>query len=967
MNICVLLWFILWSGCIRFGIQCLGVADTAAVVSYTVGELCSIRDTMINDDCPKWDLPPEMKRRKRGRRSGVKVRNRHMKHKPVLPSVIMGNVRSIVNKVDELASLVRYDRLYRQCSLLCFTETWLTDCITTAYMEMDGFTMIRHDRDPEKAGKKSGGGVCLYVNNQWCHPGHITEKHRVCDPNIELLAVSCRPYFLPREFTNVIVIVTYIPPSANAKLATDSISRVVHELQSHTTDALVVINGDFNHCTLSASLPSFRQFVNCPTRGEKTIDLFYANIKDSYKSTDLPPLGRSDHNLVLLSSKYTTLARRQPVSTKTVRVWSKGACQDLQDCLECTDWSVFYDEDSKEVDCVTDCVTDYIKFCTDLLIPCKTIKLYSNNKPWITKDIKDAINEKKAAFMSKNKDRIRVAQKNVKVAIRQGKNKYKDRVENKLQECDTKGLWNGLKSITGFGPVTSNLNGETFTPDEANLFYARFDCTVNSTDHHIPAHYITPLQEEEGHPSLYPPVTITVEEVRSQLRKLNVNKAPGPDGIMPRVLKVCADQLCDVLHYLFTLSLSVSKVPAIWKTSCIVPVPKKPNAKALKDLRPIALTSHVMKCFERTILGHLRAQVSAFQDPLQFAYREGVGTDDALIYLLHRVYSHLETSAASVRIMFFDFSSAFNTLQPHILAKKLYGFNLHKSTVGWITDYLTCRPQYVRIQNSTSETIKTNIGAPQGTVLSPFLFTLYTSDCRHSSSSCHLQKFSDDSALVGYINKDNYAIYQAEVDSFVSWCEAAHLILNVDKCKELIIDFRKKRNVPVTILINDRPVDVVTSYKYLGIHLDNKLDWKMNSNIIFKKAQSRLFFLRKLRSFDLGRPILNTFYHGIVASVLFYAVVCWGGNMTLEDRNKLNKLIKKAGSITGICLSTVEQILEERVMRKVNSVMLKDDHPLYSLFVRSGRSQRLLLPNCSTERFRRSFIPAAIRLLNKNC
>ena len=69
---------------------------------------------------------------------------------------------------------------------------------------------------------------------------------------------------------------------------------------------------------------------------------------------------------------------------------------------------------------------------------------------------------------------------------------------------------------------------------------------------------------------------------------------------------------------LYVLLVSVAEITAIWKTSCIVPVPKKPNAKALKD-RPIALTSHVMKCFERTVLGHLRAQVSAFQDPLQFA------------------------------------------------------------------------------------------------------------------------------------------------------------------------------------------------------------------------------------------------------------------------------------------------------------------------------------------------------------
>lgn len=64
-------------------------------------------------------------------------------------------------------------------------------------------------------------------------------------------------------------------------------------------------------------------------------------------------------------------------------------------------------------------------------------------------------------------------------------------------------------------------------------------------------------------------------------------------------------------------------------------MPKKPNVKAVKDFRPIALTSHVMKCFERTLLVHLRKQVQLHQNPLQFAYREGVGTDDTLLYLLH--------------------------------------------------------------------------------------------------------------------------------------------------------------------------------------------------------------------------------------------------------------------------------------------------------------------------------------------
>ncbi len=175
-----------------------------------------------------------------------------------------------------------------------------------------------------------------------------------------------------------------------------------------------------------------------------------------------------------------------------------------------------------------------------------------------------------------------------------------------------------------------------------------------------------------------PCIVIKTEEVRKQLKRIRANKAAGSDGVHPRTLKVCADQLCSVRTSVFSLSLLSTKIPAMWKTSCIVPIPKRANvSRDLANLRPIALTSHIMKCFERVVLQHLTRQVAAFLDPLQFAYRRGVGVDDALLLMLHNIYSHLETTASSVRILFFDFSSAFNTIQPHILADNLSHFKLH--------------------------------------------------------------------------------------------------------------------------------------------------------------------------------------------------------------------------------------------------------------------------------------------------
>lgn len=131
-----------------------------------------------------------------------------------------------------------------------------------------------------------------------------------------------------------------------------------------------------------------------------------------------------------------------------------------------------------------------------------------------------------------------------------------------------------------------------------------------------------------------------------------------------------------------------------------------------------------------------------------------------------------------------------------------------------------------------------NMGAPQGTVLSPFLFTLYTSDFKYNSKSCHLQKFSDDSAVVGCTEGGQEMEYRALVNSFVHWCEVNHLQISVTKTKELVIDFRRKKDHLSPVSIHGRDVEIVDSYQYLGIYIDDKLDWTKNTEAIYRKGQS---------------------------------------------------------------------------------------------------------------------------------
>ena len=137
--------------------------------------------------------------------------------------------------------------------------------------------------------------------------------------------------------------------------------------------------------------------------------------------------------------------------------------------------------------------------------------------------------------------------------------------------------------------------------------------------------------------------------------------------------------------------------------------------------------------------------------------------------------------------------------------------------VSWITDYLTGRPQFVRLKDGLSDTVISSTGAPQGTVLSPVLFTLYTSDFRYNKESCHLQKFSDDTAIVGCIRDGQEGEYRSLVEDFVQWCKLNHLQLNTTKTKEMVVDFQRTKRAPLPVSIEGVNVEVVSTYKYLGV------------------------------------------------------------------------------------------------------------------------------------------------------
>ncbi len=202
--------------------------------------------------------------------------------------------------------------------------------------------------------------MCVYIIERWCK--NYTLRESYCSEDIELLSLSFRPFYLPWEFGQLFITIVYIHPRANFRAAANVIYDVVARLENIAPDAPKFVLGDFNGCSIAHVLPNFYQYISCPTRGERVLDLCFGNIKNGYKGYSKPPLGDSDHNVIHLVSLYKQRLKTSKPELRTIQIWNEESVDCLRGCFDCTAWHVFMDT-SEDLNELNNVVTDYIPFC----------------------------------------------------------------------------------------------------------------------------------------------------------------------------------------------------------------------------------------------------------------------------------------------------------------------------------------------------------------------------------------------------------------------------------------------------------------------------------------------------------------------------------------------------------------------------------------------------------------------------
>ncbi|KAK3548206.1 hypothetical protein QTP70_005171 [Hemibagrus guttatus] len=298
-----------------------------------------------------------------------------------------------------------------------------------------------------------------------------------------------------------------------------------------------------------------------------------------------------------------------------------------------------------------------------------------------------------------------------------------------------------------------------------------------------------------------------------------------------------------------------------------------------------------MKSFERLVLAYLKNITGPLLDPLQFAYRAN--------------------------------SSAFNTIIPTLLQTKLTQLSVPSSICQWITSFLTDRHQLVKLGKFKSNSRTTSTGAPQGCVLSPLLFSLYTNDCTSTDPSIKLLKFADDTTVIGLIQDGDESAYRQEIEQLAAWCSRNNLELNTLKTVEMIVDFRRNTPALPPLTIMNSTVPTVASFRFLGTTISQDLKWDTHIDATIKKAQQRLYFLRQLRKFNLPQELLIQFYSAVIESVLCTSITVWFGSATKSDIGRLQRMVRTAERIIGAPLPTLQELYTSRHQGQHSSMQLR--------------------------------------------
>jgi hypothetical protein len=857
------------------------------------------------------------------------------------PKLFLTNVRSINNKFEE----TRLRITSSNPDVVVITESWLDDQTPNSSIEICNYDIYRRDRNC------NGGGILCYVRSTYtCHV--LTAE---CMPPLVNCSSEILPIFIASLST--LLICVYHPFFNNKEKDEEAINTFVSiidhfllSLRQDSDEIRLVLCGDFNDIRKLndqlCSLTGLKPCVSQPSRGSNILDQIYVNSKTAKKASLHPPIGRSDHKVILWTPNSTPAVT---VTKKLVRTNTKANMAAFMQAAASIDWMAVVDEQDRSVDESATCFQEVIILLLDSFFPLRVIRERSNDPIWMKPSMKILLNRRDRAYAEKKWRKYERLRDEV---IRHEKYLKARHCQLAMSSRSPKDFWMSVNSISRRSKpksVLANLSVEDFSEYFTQTFQVPASEEKSLSFNTLPKEHLV----------------LEIREVEMQLCKLK-RKSSGPDGIPYWCLRSLASLIAPSVTAIFNRSLKEGRVPQCFKIANICPIPKTPNAKETSHFRPISLLPILSKTFERLVVKKWISPRLSHTDKSQFAYLSlpGRGTTCASTLIYHSVLRHLDCDSGAVRILSIDFAKAFDKLPHSSILSALVSFRIPAGLVLWVQDFLNCRLQRVCLGLTSSQWRPVPSGVPQGSVLGPLLFCAVISSLQPLFPNSKIVKYADDVNLLHFVRDNHEDRLQEELKNINRWSQEVGLPIN--SSKSMVMDIVTKSALHLCPITDESgtPFPSVSSLKILGITFSSDLRWDSHFQEVARKASKRVYVIRNLRRSGCPKEAMLRVYQATIQSLLLYGFPCFC-NAPKKLWNLLEKVERRVKRIisygdTGLLFTSLSVSGEMQCQRLFERVLCDIHHPLRCLFELREPTRRSALtlkkPRCRTARLKNSFI-----------
>lgn len=789
--------------------------------------------------------------------------------------------------------------------IVAINETWLPAGQEARAPTVPGYKLTNAPRPRRMRGGR-GGGVAFYVRRD-LRVRFV--KHPAAD--IEQLWL-----YVQLSGLTVAIGTAYRPPWLDSDVFIDALTESVTFFSKYD---YVVLMGDFNINMLNdgdnkvvkmcqfLSYLDLEQVVTEPTHRSVNADTLIDLVCTNCKVCDIKVCsvtGSLGHSMVNL-----TVLLRKPKVLPKIRTYRSLKNIDLvkfnQDLLK-LDWETVSLNDTVEE--MVDCFNAFTNYLLDLHAPLVTKKIKPNcSLPWVTDMIKymmELRNEAHDRYRSTKSDTHKKYYKDLKALVNTSiyyeKRAYYDYYINQNVNTDSKQFWRNIKQKLLQTPHYSETLPDCF--GDANVINDHFLKVPGPED--VPDSQIDYFKNH-CFATVTPPFKLNpVNELELfKCIKTITSNATGCDGISRDMVLLTLPHTISVITNIVNKSIASGVFPPQWKKALVTPLPKIDEPKDLKDLRPISILPFLSKLLEKVVYTQLMDYVerNKILPSHQSGFRRGRSTTTALLDVTDNILADQDAGRGTL-LALLDFSRAFDSLNLRLLLAKMSFYKFDPHTIAWFASYLGDRSQSVRLQRedgsfSISEPKMVRRGVPQGSILGPLLFAIYSADLPLSIVHSRYHCYADD--LQVYISGKPTEIGESahklndDLDAIATWSSNNALTLNASKSKFMILGTRKQTDIIIqsvpAVRILGAGLERVNEARNLGITFDSNLRFENHILNVVRSCFYRLKVLYKFRKL-LSEKSRITLCESLVLSRLNYGDLVYGPRLLCKTKRMIQRV-----------------------------------------------------------------------------